>query len=196
MSLQATTKCGTEAGTFLDYQQLSKINIEVGDLIEVLRKPYRHWVIVESVVCGIPMCFHIGSIPGMTDEEALKQNRACIRYEPLFDILLNNTEKTPSTFRINNQESNVDKYKNKLGERWPTNHNVNEELVILHENKGTVVYYDILNCNCEHWVTRTKYGVGWSDQVALTYGMLKGTVTGALFGVGVVLLTLIIAQKK
>ncbi|CAG2162122.1 unnamed protein product [Oppiella nova] len=104
-------------GSFLEYDRVKHL-LSRGDLIEVLRGRYRHWVFFESVdYYGNVMCFHITAVhDGDADDKGTDLTRtgvrkemsfngkALLKYEPLEDILKDADSPQPSLCRINNQE--------------------------------------------------------------------------------------------
>ena len=84
-------------GLFISYEQIYS-RIEQGDLIEIKRNLYNHWVLVHKKEESNVWCYHITGA-----EEKLLKGWALLKYEPLFQILKDNDSCVPSLCRINNQ---------------------------------------------------------------------------------------------
>ena len=134
-----------------------------GDLIEVNRGTYSHWVICEDLEEEFGQgdytynCFHVTDIIGKY--VSIGQ----IRKEKLSDILANSGCKTPSKCRINNQKSNVQYWISKKGDlhKYPYLDRVFKDL---NRMIGNQVIYDFKTMNCEHYCTLWKYGISWSNR--------------------------------
>nr|CAD7652092.1 unnamed protein product [Oppiella nova]CAG2169279.1 unnamed protein product [Oppiella nova] len=166
-TLSKSAKKWPNVGSFLTYDEIKEV-VASGDLIEIQRKGYKHWVICESNNQGTVWCYHVSSI------NSRAKNKVYVRYEPLIDILVkeDGTEGW-DVCRVNNQEREADK----TGLIARPLDQVFEELRTLVDQK---VEYDLNLRNCEYYCTLWKYGIGWSQQVYMTE--LK--VMAGIMGVG------------
>ncbi|CAG2117378.1 unnamed protein product [Medioppia subpectinata] len=183
-SLSSVSSFG-KTGSFLEYERIIH-HLNSGDLIEVLRGPYKHWAIFESVDrFGNCMCFHITAIEEPIDhnDSGLEKNdvrkeisfdgKALLKYEPLLDILKDSDSPKPSMCRINNQEIMGQRMRKMINNQIP---DLNQVFKVLHAFKDTVLKYCLKSLNCEHYCTFWKYGIGWSSQV----NSFKDIITTAL----------------
>ena len=137
-----------------------------GDLLEIDRGVYKHWVMVESICSDATVwCFHVTTVE--RDQEQFQNEKsfngkAVLKYEPLIDILRDTVDGSQSPFKVNNQEHMARKHLAKSGKRAP---DLSKVLQTLHVVKDRVVMYNIKSLNCEHYSTFWKYGIGWSSQV-------------------------------
>jgi len=159
------------AGSFLEYDRVV-FHLSQGDLIEVHRNKYKHWVICESIDSkGTVWCFHVTGV-GQTYEEQNNEpflrkeialnGKALLKYEPLEDIVKDTEDGKPSLCRVNNQQNMGRKMLTTIGNQLP---NLNQVFRVLHSLKDTILKYDLKASNCEHYCTFWKYGIGWSSQV-------------------------------
>ena len=162
------------AGSFLEYDRVI-YHVKQGDLIEIHRNKYKHWVMCESIdTTGNVWCFHITAVGHQSAEDedtdqqiALRKEvsfngKALLKYEPLEDILKDTDDRQPSLCRVNNQHNMARKMLATLRNQMPDLKNV---FKVLHRLKDTVFKYDLKASNCEHYCTFWKYGIGWSSQV-------------------------------
>ena len=159
--------------SFLEYDRVI-FHLKQGDLIEVYRKRYRHWVICESIDSnGTVWCFHVTAVwSDQTDDDHNIQpilrkeipfnGKALLKYEPLEDILKDTEDGIPSLCRVNNQQNMARKLLTAIGNQLPQ---LSEVFAVLHRLKNTILKYDLKASNCEHYCTFWKYGIGWSSQV-------------------------------
>ena len=148
------------AGSFLPYEKIIT-KLRPGDLIEVKRPGYAHWVMCgpiekhDDIVSGtIVWCYHI-----VRDKE--QRSLARIKKETLWDILKDTVSPEPSLCRVNNQKNTAKKVLKKYNKKQPS---ISEVLEFLENSLDMIVKYDIVTANCEHYSTVWKYGIGWSSQ--------------------------------
>ncbi|XP_032660033.1 phospholipase A and acyltransferase 3-like isoform X2 [Chelonoidis abingdonii] len=138
----------TEArGTLKTFPAIAEL--ELGDLIEIFRFGYQHWVIY----VGDGYVVHLAppsEIPGAGFASLMSTltNKALVKKERLLDVVGRNR------YRVNN------KHDRKLPP-LPAGKIVRaaEQLV------GQEMLYRVTSENCEHFVTELRYGVARSDQV-------------------------------
>lgn len=132
-------------GVFLPAELLlSRDCCKAGDLLEIDRKLYAHW----AVYIGNREVVHLPE-PGEGQRAAEVQR--CWLAVVAQDCLV----------RVNNKQ--VPAKERGLAEA-PRDRVVEAAIASV----GTSVRCNIVVSNSEHFVTRLKYGVGWSDQVSLT----------------------------
>jgi hypothetical protein len=91
---------------FLQYHEFI-YGLQRGDLIEIDRGKYKHWAFCESKKNDSVWCFHVSKVANLEIKETKRFTYlACIRYELLSDILLNDGN-ILSKCRVNNQKSRV-----------------------------------------------------------------------------------------
>ncbi|KAJ6609280.1 hypothetical protein lerEdw1_015242 [Lerista edwardsae] len=137
-----------------------------GDLIEIFRSGYQHW----AIYVGAGYVVHLAPSDdlGLAVTSSLMSvvtEKAVVRKELLWNI----TE--DGDYRVNN------KYDLKYPP-FPASKIVREAEALL----GREMPYSVTSGNCEHFVTRLRYGIARSDQVRDL--VVAGTV--GLVGVGVV----------
>ncbi|XP_074860902.1 phospholipase A and acyltransferase 3-like [Carettochelys insculpta] len=123
--------------------------LEPGDLIEIFRFGYQHWVIYVGdgyVIHLAPPCEMPGA--GLASLMSTLTNKALVKKEQLLDVVGRHR------YRLNN------KHDRKLPP-LPASKIVRaaEQLV------GQEMPYKVTSENCEHFVTELRYGVPRSDQV-------------------------------
>ena len=176
LSLRPSTDSFKNKTPFLDYERIV-YHLSRGDLIEIKRNGYNHWVICESIDSyGTVWCFHvtlisiepplnhleINSTETSTTTTITNSVNAILKYEPLQDILKDNSDGKPSLCRLNNQQKRA---KQKLNGRDVCDRDLDELFKVLHQTKDRSTPYDLKTNNCEHYVTQWKYGIGWSSQL-------------------------------
>lgn len=127
-------------GVFLSAEELlSQGRCVPGDLLEIDRKLYAHWVVYvgNGEVVHLPETDIEKAVVAKSSLEAVAQG---------------------CHVRVNNK---VVPAKERRLEALP------DEQVVVRAMKsvGDIVTYNIVVSNCEHFATQLKYGVGWSDQV-------------------------------
>ena len=163
-SIQSKTITSDAFGSdnpFLEYNRII-FELKRGDLIEIQRLVYRHWVICEKIdTYGTVWCFHVtASDPNQPINEIGFNGTAVLRYEPLEHILKDAADGTSSLCRINNQEEMALKMMASVGKEMP---DLDQVFDYLHQNKDHTFDYDLRSNNCEHYCTLWKYGIGWSS---------------------------------
>ncbi|XP_054159050.1 phospholipase A and acyltransferase 1-like [Oppia nitens] len=158
-------------GSFIDYERII-YHLTPGDLIEIQRNKYKHWVLFESVdSMGNVWCYHVSAVgQHMMDDEVADGLRkevsfngnALLKYEPLIDILKDNECLQPSLCRINNQSLMAKEMLKTTNNQMPV---LDQVLSHLNRLKDSILKYDLKSLNCEHYCTLWKYGIGWSSQV-------------------------------
>ncbi|XP_015276514.1 PREDICTED: HRAS-like suppressor 3, partial [Gekko japonicus] len=119
-----------------------------GDLIEIDRTGYHHWAIYIGdgyVVHLAPESEVAGA--GLYSLRSVISDHAMVKKEPLLEVVGNDE------YRINN----------KYDGRFPP---LPEDEIIARAKAevGRVIAYNVLCQNCEHFVTRLRYGTAVSDQ--------------------------------
>ncbi|KAM3669518.1 phospholipase A and acyltransferase 1-like [Ammospiza maritima maritima] len=134
-----------------------------GDLIEIDRPLYQHW----ALYVGDGYVIHVtdeGASSISLSSSSIRATRAKVKKELLKDVVGNHK------WRVNN------KY-DRTRIPFPVEEIIRRaELCIDRE-----VPYNVLNSNCEHFVTMLRYGEGVSDQVEkAAAGGLAATVGGVI----------------
>ncbi|XP_037044253.1 phospholipase A and acyltransferase 3-like [Bradysia coprophila] len=152
--------------SFLTYDDLIVNNLKPGDLIEIDRGNYNHWVMfVNKSENGSHWCFHVTTTSGdfekkgavMSSVGSVSKAIASIRKHKLKDII-EDTDSKPSKARINNKIEEANKKK-------CASRPIQQVIDQLEKLKDQTVPYSLTTLNCEHYVTIWKYGAGWSRQV-------------------------------
>ncbi|NWY73423.1 HRSL1 enzyme, partial [Erithacus rubecula] len=121
-----------------------------GDLIEIYRPLYQHW----AIYVGGGYVIHVAPVgenspPASASSISLVTRRANVKKDLLEDVVENND------WAVNNK---YDQYRNP----FPV-----EEIIRRAERQiGKVVLYRLFYKNCEHFVTKIRYGEGLSEQVS------------------------------
>ena len=168
------------------YGRVAK-KVERGDLIEVKRGNYSHWLICESVESdGTVWCFHVSSEYGSSSFSGRPTEDVIIKYQKLEDVLKDTDDGKPSPFRVDNQKSMAEMHLK--GRECP---DLDAVFSQLHEKKGSKVEYDWKRLNCEHYCTEWKYGIGWSSQVDDFHDATDWAVIGSTCAVAALGLVLV-----
>lgn len=166
MSFSGSYSSGSKA-SFLSYKELVAKDLNPGDLIEIDRGSYNHWVmfINKCQTTGTHWCFHVTTTNGDFEKRRAVMSSigsvsaaASIKKHKLKDIIEDNDSGKPSHARVNNKLEEANKKK-------CTPRRIEEVIEHLEERKDQTVRYNLTNLNCEHYVTIWKYGAGWSRQV-------------------------------
>ncbi|XP_040469059.1 phospholipase A and acyltransferase 1 [Falco naumanni] len=134
-----------------------------GDLIEIFRPAYQHWVLYLGdgyVISVTPI--EEGPSATLASARSVLSRKARVRMQLLKDVV------GSDTYRINNKYDST---------RTPL-----PVKVIIRRAESYInqdVSYDVLSSNCEHFVTQLRYGEGVSDQVRRAVGT-AGVVTAVL----------------
>jgi hypothetical protein len=113
----------SDKNPFLEYDRFLN-HLHRGDLIEIDRGKYRHWALCERIQNDSVWCFHVTHVPNFKiKRENRPKYEACIRYQPLRDILLN-SRRVLSKCRVNNKVAKAEELMKKEGINTPPNINV------------------------------------------------------------------------
>ena len=136
-------------GVFLPADDfISREDYKDGDLLEIDRKLYSHWVV------------SIGHDDVVNLPEATNNN-CCVVVEhvPLLEVAHN------CHVRVNNKQVPAkDRGLQDVSQKDVVNNALN--------SVGRTVSYNFFSSNSEHFVTRLKYGVGWSDQARFLHVLI------------------------
>ncbi|CDQ87571.1 unnamed protein product [Oncorhynchus mykiss] len=127
--------------------------MEIGDMIEINRGTYNHWVVdigngeIINVVTPDRIFKHRVAFCSVSSYSGSVSCKGTITIETLKDVASRNT------YKINNYLDN--KYKPR-----PTDVIMGE----VDKMKGRTIKYDVLGNNCEHFVTFLRYGQSESKQ--------------------------------
>lgn len=150
------------SNAFMEYDKIIAFLSE-GDLIEIHRCSYRHWVIFDKMDGdGNVWCFHVKSV--RIDDNIINSSvnsKACIQYNTLLNILYDDRNQVPSKCRINNQQQIANRLIKKTNSSKPK---INQVLSMLHYYKNVFVDYNDVTRNAQHYVTYWKYGIGWNHE--------------------------------
>ncbi|XP_032660093.1 phospholipase A and acyltransferase 3-like isoform X3 [Chelonoidis abingdonii] len=136
-----------------------------GDLIEISRFGYRHW----ALYVGYGYVIHLAppsevTKTGFSSLMSVVADKAVVRKEPLWAVVKDDD------YWVNN------KHDRKLARR-----SVNRIIQEAESLVGKMMPYNAASENCEHFVTKLRYGVARSDQVR--DAVIAGAV--GIVGVGV-----------
>ncbi|XP_030135796.1 phospholipase A and acyltransferase 1 [Taeniopygia guttata] len=135
-----------------------------GDLIEIDRTGYQHW----ALYVGDGYVIHVtdeGATSLTLSSSSICATTAKVKKQLLKDVVGNDK------WRVNN------KY-----DRSRTPFPVKKIIQRAEKCVGREVPYDVLNKNCEHFVTELRYGEGVSDQVRNAAAGGIGIIGTALLG--------------
>ncbi|XP_064597715.1 phospholipase A and acyltransferase 4-like [Liolophura sinensis] len=135
-----------------DFVRVQRLQPFPGDLIEIDRGRYRHWVLY----AGNGMVLHV---TGLEREISVKWAR--VRLSDLESV------SHGCLARVNNKIAEAKK-------RLLSPRNSDEVVGAVTKCVGAIVPYNILTRNCEHFVTEWKFGVAWSEQASLWNTLLIG----------------------
>ncbi|XP_023416050.1 phospholipase A and acyltransferase 1 isoform X3 [Cavia porcellus] len=138
-------------------------NPHPGDLIEVFRPGYQHWALYLGDGYVINIAPTDGNPSTFTSAKSVFSTKALVKMQLLKDVVGNDT------YRINN------KYDDTFTPLPVEEVIQRSEFVI-----GQEVSYDILDNNCEHFVTLLRYGEGVSEQAnraVSTIGLVTAVVS-------------------
>ncbi|NXK03742.1 HRSL1 enzyme, partial [Herpetotheres cachinnans] len=133
-----------------------------GDLIEIFRPAYQHWVLYLGdgyVISVTPI--EEGPPATFASAKSVFSRKARVRMQLLKDVVGNDT------YRINN------KYDSTYAP-LPVKKIIRRAESYIDQE----VSYDVFSSNCEHFVTQLRYGEGVSDQARRAVGTI-GIVTAA-----------------
>ncbi|XP_029368309.1 HRAS-like suppressor 3 [Echeneis naucrates] len=151
---------------------LYDVKPEPGDLIEIFRGTYQHWVIY----IGDGFVVHLAppsEIPGAGSNSVMStlSEKALVKRQELWDVVGNDK------WKINN--SLDEKY-----EPRPVDVIVKEALDLV----GLELRYCVLRGNCEHFVNELRYGKAESRQVRKAGEVVMAAGLAAAVGLGIVAL--------
>lgn len=135
------------------FRNACEVSPELSDIIEIDRTLYTHW----ALYVGDGYVVHI---VGDDDQDFPDTQSAVVKKVKLTHVVADNY------CRINNKE--VPAKERSLSPLDPQ-FVVNEAL----QRVGSVVEYNLLTRNCEHYLTQWKYGQSWSDQAAVALTAIK-----------------------
>ncbi|XP_054844660.1 phospholipase A and acyltransferase 3-like isoform X2 [Eublepharis macularius] len=149
-----------------------------GDLIEISRFGYKHW----AVYVGSGYVIHLAPTTVQASVSSIMSvlsEKAVVKKELLWEIARSDA------CQINNK---YDQKYNPL----PASKIVQEAESML----GKEVSYRVASQNCEHFVTRLRYGTARSDQVKETVASAVGLIgVGVVLGLATVLGSLFLPNK-
>ncbi|KAL8184350.1 UNVERIFIED_CONTAM: hypothetical protein K2H54_014576 [Gekko kuhli] len=153
---------------------------KLGDLIEISRLGYKHW----AIYVGAGYVIHLAPKDDLAQASvnsimSVLSETAVVKKERLWEIARS------EACRVNN------KYDRKY-QPLPVSQIVQAAESLL----GTEVNYRLASQNCEHFVTRLRYGTARSDQVRETVASAVGLVgVGVVLGLATVLGSLLLPSK-
>lgn len=161
---------------------LKGVEPKPGDLIEISRFAYRHW----ALYVGYGYVIHLAppsedTKTGFSSLMSVVADKAVVRKEPLLAVVKDDD------YWVNN------KHDRKLRRR-----SVDQ---IIQEAESLVwktMPYSVTSANCEHFVTKLRYGVARSDQVrdAMVAGAVGIMGVGALVAAATVIGSLLSDNKQ
>jgi len=120
---------------FMEHDSIIK-HLHVGDLIEINRGNYRHWVLCGEIEDKNIWCFHVSKVPKNANKrENVSKFEVCLKYELLKNILSYPNSKC----RINNQIKKAEQIMKKENIEMP---NINDVLTDLRSKEGDVFEYN------------------------------------------------------
>uniref|UniRef100_A0A8C3IGY2 LRAT domain-containing protein n=1 Tax=Chrysemys picta bellii TaxID=8478 RepID=A0A8C3IGY2_CHRPI len=135
---------------------LKRVEPKPGDLIEISRFGYRHW----ALYVGYGYVIHLAppsefTKTGFSSLMSVVADKAVVRKEPLWAVVKGDD------YRVNN------KHDGKLPRR-----SVDQIIQEAESLVGKTMPYSVTSENCEHFVTKLRYGVARSDQVGVEWALL------------------------
>ncbi|XP_058668520.1 phospholipase A and acyltransferase 1-like [Ammospiza nelsoni] len=147
-----------------------------GDLIEIFRPFYQHWALYVGDGYVIHVTDEASSI--LLSSSSIRATRAKVKKEVLKDVVGNHR------WRVNN------KY-DRSCTPFPVEEIIRRaELCIDRE-----VPYNVLNSNCEHFVTMLRYGEGVSDQVSKAATGSAAAAVGSIVLAGAALVGMALSES-
>nr|XP_057941963.1 phospholipase A and acyltransferase 4-like [Doryrhamphus excisus]XP_057941964.1 phospholipase A and acyltransferase 4-like [Doryrhamphus excisus] len=120
---------------------------QLGDMIEISRNTYQHWALYVGNGCVVHLT-RPGKFADLNANGYFCKDMAVVRMDTLHEVL------DGDKYRVNNVMDNS--YKPR-----PIYDILREAL----EQVGKVLHYYVLSANCEHFVTKLRYGSAVSRQV-------------------------------
>nr|XP_005305628.1 phospholipase A and acyltransferase 2-like isoform X1 [Chrysemys picta bellii] len=161
---------------------LKRVEPKPGDLIEISRFGYRHW----ALYVGYGYVIHLAppsefTKTGFSSLMSVVADKAVVRKEPLWAVVKGDD------YRVNN------KHDGKLPRR-----SVDQIIQEAESLVGKTMPYSVTSENCEHFVTKLRYGVARSDQVqdAMVAGAVGIVGVGALVAVATFIGALLSDNKQ
>uniref|UniRef100_A0A8C4WJT2 LRAT domain-containing protein n=1 Tax=Gopherus evgoodei TaxID=1825980 RepID=A0A8C4WJT2_9SAUR len=130
---------------------LQQVEPKPGDLIEISRFGYRHW----ALYVGYGYVIHLVTRTGFSSLMSVVADKAVVRKEPLWAVVKDDD------YWVNN------KHDRKLPRR-----SVDQIIQEAESLVGKTMPYSVTSENCEHFVTKLRYGVARSDQVGAEWALL------------------------
>ena len=106
----------------------------------------------------------------LTFSSLYTKNYGLVRHEPLSNVLRDVFANETPVYRVNNQKKFSKQVLRLTQNSVP---DVTKVLPLLTQMANTVVKFDENACNCEHYVTLWKYGIGWSRAVNRQKSIVK-----------------------
>lgn len=150
---------------FVNYESIEFL-AEKGDILELLYcQSISHYVLLtdRQEPDQHYWCLHV---------QRMAQNNGygVVKYEPLINVLKDVFQESTPVYRIRNQKKLSEKVLRLTQNSTP---DLSEVLTILKQFNDFVVKYEENSCNCEHYVTLWKYGIGWSHAINCRKSILK-----------------------
>ncbi|XP_005952026.2 phospholipase A and acyltransferase 3 [Haplochromis burtoni] len=134
---------GSSSSSYAGGDQVDK-EPELGDLIEISRENYKHW----AVYVGAGFVVHFVNHSGVSSGAAVQAANGIVRKETMWNVV------GKDKWKINNSMD-------RQYEPRPANAIVEDAKALV----GKELRYDLVSFNCEHFVTKLRYGVAESWQV-------------------------------
>ena len=148
---------------FVNYETITCF-AQNGDILELLFcQSISHYVLLDKPIDENYWCFHV---------QRLAQNNGygVVKYEPLSNVLKDVFPNSTPVYRIRNQIKLSEKVLRLTQNSAP---DLTEVSSLLKEFNNIVVKYEENSCNCEHYVTLWKYGIGWSHAINSSKTIIK-----------------------
>jgi len=144
-------KYGKSDTKFANYESVVSVALP-GDIIEIKYGFIRHYVLLAKPVDDQYWCFHVQRL-------AHNHGYGVVRYEPLVSVLRDVFPDESPQYRVRNQQRLADKVLALTENAMPV---AGELAPVLQSLQNLIVKFDENYCNCEHYVTLWRYGIGWS----------------------------------
>ncbi|XP_050960256.1 phospholipase A and acyltransferase 4 [Labeo rohita] len=132
-----------------------------GDRIEINRGLYKHWAICARDENVIHLYKH-----RVSSVKSVLHSKATVKKEKLKKVVQNNE------YRINN-----------LLDKQHQPRPIPDILENAESYVGKTLPYDLFTCNCEHFVTKLRYGKGQSKQVQKVVAIAAAVAAAVFFGI-------------
>ncbi|XP_077180596.1 phospholipase A and acyltransferase 3-like [Paroedura picta] len=143
---------------------MSEVKPKPGDLIEIRRSHYQHWAIYIGngyVVHLAPESEVAGA--GLSSLRSVSADFAEVKKEQLWEV-------------VGNDKYVINKKYDERFQPLPVDEIISRAKAMV----GRIIRYSLLDHNCEHFVTKLRYGIAVSDQVTDGYWMAGGALAGTL----------------